>query len=186
MPPRSQIKGGGDTIISAYERLRRALVQGHVSEAEDVAAVIREMLEASKDLLGDDADLALGLLKQSMRAVIGGISAILAGDNQTGIKRLEKLTKTKSVNPSLLWVAWQWMALAARGAGNILTAHKAATNAMELAERLDSRARSTSLSTLGEIRALQGRTEEALGHLETAQELFKDLDDRRGMAAVLG
>lgn len=185
MPPRSLIKGGSETIISAYERLRRALIQGHVSEAEDVAGVIREMLEASKDLLGGDADLALAVLKESMQAVIGGISSILAGDNQTGIKRLSKLTKTKSVNPSLLWVAWQWSALAARGAGNIIAAHKAATNAMELADRLDSRARSTSLSTLGEIRALQGRTEEALKHLETAQELFKDLDDRRGMAAVL-
>ena len=185
MPPKVEIKGGGDTIISAYERLRRALVQGHVSEAEKVGDVIREMLEASKDLLGDDADLALAVLKESMTAVIGGISAILAGDNQTGIKRLTKLTKTKSVNPSLLWVGWQWIALAARGAGNITHAHKAATQAMEMSERLDDRARSTSLSTLGEIRALQGRTEEALSHLETAQELFKDLDDRRGMASVL-
>ena len=185
MPPKVAIKGGGDTIISAYDRLRRALIQGHVSEAETVGAVIREMLEASKDLLGGDADLALAVLKESMNACIGGISAILAGDNQTGIKRLTRLTRTQSVNPSLLWVAWQWIALAARGAGNIERAHKAATAAMELSERLDDRARSTSLSTLGEIRALQGRTEEALGHLETAQELFKDLDDRRGMASVL-
>ncbi len=185
MPPRPEIKGGSDTIISAYERLRRALIQGHVSEAEAVGAVIRDMLVASKDLLGGDADLALAVLKESMTAVIGGISAILAGDNQTGIKRLIKLTRAESVNPSLLWVAWQWIALAARGAGNITNAHKAATRAMDLSERLDDRARSTSLSTLGEIKALQGRTEEALGHLETAQELFKDLDDRRGMASVL-
>ena len=176
---------GGDTIISAYERLRHALIQGNISEAETIGTVIREMLEASKDLLGDDAHLALAVLDDSMSAIVAGLGSVMAGDNQTGIKRLAKLTRQDSVNPSLLWVAWQWIAQAARGSGDITRAHKAATVALELAERLDDRARSTSLSILGEIRALQGRTEEALSHLETAQELYKDLDDRRGMASVL-
>lgn len=159
-------------------------MQGQVTDAEVIGTEIIDLFDASRGSK-DEQRVATVVFRESLTAVLDGISAIMAGDNQSGIKRLADLTKRQAVDDSLRWVAWQWTAQAAHGAGDIRRARKAAGVALELSGELDDRARSTTLCTLGQVTALSGRVEEGIAHLETAQDLYKDLDDRRGMASVL-
>lgn len=168
--------GGAGWVSTAYYELRRALVQGHLQEAEALGRLIGSVLDVQEH--GAEDELAENRLhRESMNYLVDGIGAILSQDNDTGIRHLERLTEAVYCNESLQWVAWLWMAKAAADKGDLKRANGAAQAALGLAEELDHLARGNTLLTIGEIEFLTGEPEAALEHLARATATFDEIGD---------
>lgn len=179
----AQGDSGAWWVSVAYSELRHALVEGRLNEAEVIGDLIGSVLQVQES--GADDELAENRIhRESLRCLLDGIGAILDRDNHAGIQQLESLTEAVYSQESLQWVAWIWISKGAADAGELERAVEAARNALELAEQLDARARSTSLCNIGELEALAGEYESAFGHLDQAVESFRELDDAHGIAVA--
>jgi tetratricopeptide (TPR) repeat protein len=171
-------------LAPAYRDLRRAIIQGKVSEAETIGELIIGLMTTE----GGGSEEVLQQAeshREAMLALLEGIESVQSGDNLSGIEVLRRATEYELNEQSLVWGAWLWISWSAKGAGDLETARQAAATASELAVQLDDRARSTCLCTLGEIEALEGDSRDALKHLALARDLYERVQDHHGMATSL-
>jgi tetratricopeptide (TPR) repeat protein len=169
-------------LQQAHAELRRTLVHGQVSEAEEVGEQIAAALE--RQAAEDGGPSKVRIHRDSLRWLLDGIVSILSGDNRSGITRLMHVTDMDLDDGTLHFAAWLWITWATRGAGELDNARDAASNVMRLSEPLDAWSRSISLCSVAEIEALSDELDLALEHLTEANELFEETGDKRGMATV--
>lgn len=177
------IPGPGPQLEVLYGDLRQVLVHGQLSEAEAIGARIEQLLSELAD--DGEADRSeSGLHHEAMQTLLGGIKAILTGDNHGGLALLDSVGGSLILSDTVRWVAHTWSARAHCGAGSVERGRWAARQSLELSGQLDARARGVSLSLLGEIEHLRDDPHRALQHLDEAESLYQGEGDTRGVASV--
>jgi len=177
------IPGLGPQLEVLQADLRQVLVHGQLSEAEAIGARIEQLL-AEQAGEGVDGRSESTLQHEAMEALMGGIKAILTGDNQGGLELLDTVAGSLILGDTVRWVAHTWSARAFCGGGSVQRGRWAAQQSLELSTRLDARARAVSLSLLGEIENLQGSPRRAITHLDEAEALYQAENDLRGVVTV--
>ena len=179
----SQMDNGKSWVETARVELRRSLACGRLSEGEEIGALVGNVLRAQEN--GAEDELSENQVhRESLISVVEGIKAALNRNSDEGIRYFRRTLDAVYANESLRWVAWLWIARTASEAGDFEQAVAAGSGALELAEKLDKQASSTSLCVLGELEARAGNVDQATIHLGAARDLFTELEDTHGVAMV--
>lgn len=159
----------------AYQDLRRALVEGQVRAAEEIGERIGEILAGSGEKAPHDRTLG---------TILQGMGAVLSGDFRGAAGVLGTIAPQRELNPSLRWAASLWSCWAALELGDVEAAQNAAEIALDLSRGLDPPSRAVSLSAMAEAESRRGDHESAMERLLAATEVYTQLGDTRGLAAV--
>lgn len=173
-------------LRTLYQELRRLLAAGKLSEAEAANSRLEALLALREPDAGAERSLQQ-IHAETVKWLVGGIRYTIAGDYRTGLEQLTRIPHLDEAAPgavSLRWLVTIWRTKALCGAGEIQKAREEAERGLALAETLDLRDRSVSLTMLGEIEHLAGAHEEALEHLESAEELHRQVQNYRGVASA--